>query len=111
MDMKDEWISGLRRWAAGNENVLELWLFGSWAKGDPKPESDVDIALMLMPPTGKTNWALGNYAVFKSEWKKQLEAIIGRKVDLRLIGPDFDLDKEVRSTGVRLYHLADTMRG
>jgi predicted nucleotidyltransferase len=110
MDIKDEWTSALRQWAGRNENVFELWLFGSWVKGGSTPESDVDIALMLMPPVDKHNWALGNYAVFRSEWKKQLEAIVGRKVDLRLIGPDFDLDQEVRSTGVRLY-LADTLRG
>jgi hypothetical protein len=41
--------------------VRELWLFGSRAKGTSEPESDIDIALALMPPDGKTNWALAAY--------------------------------------------------
>jgi predicted nucleotidyltransferase len=56
MDMRDEWIAALRAWAAKNDCVRELWLFGSRAKGTSEPESDIDIALALMPPDGKTNW-------------------------------------------------------
>jgi hypothetical protein len=33
MDMKDEWLAALRRWAMNNDCVRELWLFGSRAKG------------------------------------------------------------------------------
>ena len=34
MDMRDEWLSGLRSWAEDNGNVRELWLFGSRGRGD-----------------------------------------------------------------------------
>jgi hypothetical protein len=57
MDMRDEWLRGLRAWANGNGNVSELWLFGSRADGSSRPESDVDIAIALMPAVGKTDWA------------------------------------------------------
>jgi hypothetical protein len=33
MNMRDEWIAALRTWAANYDCVLELWLFGSRAKG------------------------------------------------------------------------------
>src|SRR5258706_3337093 len=51
MDMRDEWIAALRAWAANNDCVRELWLFGSRANGTPPPDSDIDIALALMPPS------------------------------------------------------------
>jgi predicted nucleotidyltransferase len=49
---------GPRSWASANGNVRELWLFGSRAKGNSRPESDVDLALVLMPPDNKHDWAL-----------------------------------------------------
>jgi predicted nucleotidyltransferase len=61
MDMRDEWLSGLRSWASANDSVRELWLFGSRATGGSRPDSDVDLAVALMPPKGNTDWALGNY--------------------------------------------------
>jgi predicted nucleotidyltransferase len=103
MDMPEEWVSGLYRWAGRNGNVLELWLFGSRAEGRAKPESDVDVALVLMPPDGNHNWALGNYAVCQSEWQQQLETIVGRHVSLVVIEPDSDEDTHVRRTGRRLW--------
>jgi predicted nucleotidyltransferase len=70
IDMRDEWLRGLRSWASANDSVRELWLFGSRAAGEARPESDVDLALALMPAKGKHDWALGNYFAFESEWKR-----------------------------------------
>jgi predicted nucleotidyltransferase len=36
-----------------NDSIVELWLFGSRARGDSRPDSDVDLALALIPPNGK----------------------------------------------------------
>jgi len=55
MDTQPEWLRGLREWAAANGNVRQLWLFGSRARGDSRPDSDVDIALALMPGDGRTD--------------------------------------------------------
>jgi predicted nucleotidyltransferase len=103
MDMPDEWVLGLHRWAGRIGNVLELWIFGSRAEGRATPESDVDVALVLIPPDGKHNWALGNYGAFQSEWQQQLESIVGRDVDLVVIEPGSDEDTHVRHTGRRLW--------
>jgi predicted nucleotidyltransferase len=80
MDMRDEWLSGLRSWASANDCVRELWLFGSRATGQSRPDSDVNLAVALMPAKGKHDWALGAYFDFESEWKRQLEEIVGRHV-------------------------------
>lgn len=57
MDKRPEWMCGSRELVAVNDNVRQLWLLGSHARGDTRPESDVDIALALMPPPdGKHDW-------------------------------------------------------
>jgi predicted nucleotidyltransferase len=88
MDMQDEWVRGLREWASKNGNVRELWLFGSRADGSSKPDSDVDIGLGLMPPDGDHNWAFGNFLALSSDWRRELEKIVGRHVSLEPITPD-----------------------
>jgi hypothetical protein len=80
--------------------VLE---FPSGAKGLARPESDVDIAIALMPSRGKYDWALGDYAYLKDDWKRQLEAIVGIDVHLYHIEPGTPLDEDARRTGVLLW--------
>jgi predicted nucleotidyltransferase len=101
--MPNEWLAGLHQWASGNVNISELWLFGSRAAGRSRPDSDVDLALALMPPTGKHDWAAGNYIALHSEWKRELEAIVGRHVSLEASEPGSDEDAMVRRTGKLLW--------
>src|SRR2546429_6230234 len=96
MDMRDEWLCGLRSLASGNDSVRELWLFGSRATGWSRPDSDVDIALALMPPKANHDWALGNYFALASEWKRQLEAIVGCHLSLEAIVPGTEAEAAVR---------------
>ena len=103
MDMQDDWLRGLCSWASANHSVRELWLFGSRATGKSRPESDVDLALALMPPNGKHDWALGNYFALESKWKRQLEEIVGRHVSVEPPVPGTDADTSVRGSGVRLW--------
>jgi predicted nucleotidyltransferase len=103
MDMRDDWLRDLRSWASNHDCVRELWLFGSRARGDSRPESDVDLAIALMPPTGKHDWAAGAYLALHSEWKRQLESIVHRHVSLEAIAPGTDEDAAVRRSGVLLW--------
>jgi predicted nucleotidyltransferase len=103
MNMRDEWIAALRTWATNNDCVLELWLFGSRAKGASEPDSDIDIALALMPPSGKTNWALAAYVESFEDWKAELRAAVNWPVSLVAIGAKFEMDDTVRGTGIVLW--------
>jgi len=103
MDMRDEWIAALRAWAAKNDCVRELWLFGSRAKGTSEPESDIDVAVALMPPDGKTNWALAAYVESFEDWKSELRAAVNWPISLVAIGPKFEMDDTVRTTGIALW--------
>lgn len=64
MDMRLDWIGIIRNWSARNKNIAEMWLFGSRARSDARPDSDVDLAMVLMPPTlgnPPHDWSFGNY--------------------------------------------------
>jgi predicted nucleotidyltransferase len=88
MDMREEWLHGLSAWASKNDNVRELWLFGSRADGTSRQDSDVDIGVGLMPATGDHNWAFAHFISFRGEWRRELEAIVGCHVSLENITPD-----------------------
>jgi uncharacterized protein len=107
VDLPDECVVVLGSWAEKNENVRELWLFGSRARGDAREDSDVDLALALVPPCGRHDWALGNYFCFESKWKRQLEAIVGRAVSIEPLVAGEDSDARVRREGVLLWARAD----
>ena len=103
MDLDPKYVVALQNWAENNDSVLELWLFGSRAKGTATQHSDVDIALCLIPPKGNLDWSKGNYFALGDEWQRQLEAILGRHVSLEAIEPGTQGNDEVRRTGVRLW--------
>jgi predicted nucleotidyltransferase len=103
MDMEPEWLRGLRGWAKSNDAVRQLWLFGSRARCEAQDESDVDLALALMPPDGKTDWAFGAYVALDKEWRQQLEAIVGRHVSLEPYVPNSPIDVVIRREGVLLW--------
>lgn len=54
--------------------VLKAWLFGSFSRGEERPDSDVDIIVLLdkSQPIGLKYFGM---------WS-DLEALLGRKVDL-----------------------------
>jgi predicted nucleotidyltransferase len=104
MEMQNEWLAGLRSWASENGNVRELWLFGSRATGGSQPDSDVDLAIALMPADGSHDWALGNFfSLHKKQWQPELESIVGRHVSLEAIIPGTDEDASVRRVGALLW--------
>jgi predicted nucleotidyltransferase len=103
VNLKDDCVIALRSWAANNQSVQKLWLFGSRAKGTSRPESDVDLALILMPETDNTNWALAKYVECRHLWKTQLERIVDRSVSLCAIEAGEKLYDEVTTTGMCLW--------
>jgi predicted nucleotidyltransferase len=56
--------------------VLSAWLFGSRFSGQPRPDSDVDIGLLVSEPLG-----LGDYLRLQGE----LSAIFEKTVDLSIL--------------------------
>jgi predicted nucleotidyltransferase len=103
MQLDDREIEHIRQWAARTDSVREIWLFGSRATDHARPDSDIDLAIALMPPSGKHDWALGNYAALGDSWQAELSAILGRHVSLEGIQPDSEEDRMVRSDGILIW--------
>ncbi|MDF2435212.1 MAG: uncharacterized protein JWP44_4843, partial [Mucilaginibacter sp.] len=62
-------------WAAGHPEVLEVVLFGSRARGDHRPDSDVDLAVRAASPDNRT--PLGVYIQHCQEWRSELAGMFG----------------------------------
>lgn len=69
------------RWAARHPSIAAAWIFGSRARGDARPDSDVDVALAMMSPGFE---GLGDLIFDGSEWQaelaRDLRAATGRAV-------------------------------
>jgi predicted nucleotidyltransferase len=59
------------------EGVSGIWVFGSVARGEARPDSDIDIALEFAADRSPTLFTLGRL-------KELIEALLGTKVDLGL---------------------------
>jgi predicted nucleotidyltransferase len=72
-------IELIRQWATRTNAVRKVWLFGSRGKGIASPDSDIDIAIYLMPPApGKADWALALYHSDEGDaWQRELGAMLG----------------------------------
>lgn len=85
-------------WAAARcHGVARLWVFGSVARGEARPDSDVDFAVELLPDA-RPRWALGGlYADLQ-------DAVDGRRIDLVELheGTRSDLRAEIERDAVEL---------
>jgi len=57
------------------DGVAELWVFGSVARGEAGPDSDVDIAIAFLPEATPSLFDI-------TRLKRQLEQSTGRRVDI-----------------------------
>ncbi|MFZ5625836.1 MAG: type VII toxin-antitoxin system MntA family adenylyltransferase antitoxin [Bacillota bacterium] len=86
----------LGRYLAAKPNILFAFLFGSWARGDGREDSDVDIAVYLKDRDYDILEYLG--------WKRDLEEICGRPVDLAILNEATPLLKyQVYLDGILLF--------
>jgi predicted nucleotidyltransferase len=68
-------------WARDRRVIRQLWLFGSRARGDHRPDSDIDLAIVLAPGGS----VLGLYTAKADEWQRDLAGRMGMPVSLEAI--------------------------
>lgn len=77
--------------------VERVWLFGSFARNEERPDSDVDIMVAYTP-----GHRLGLFGI--CELIEKIEKLVGRKVDLVEKGTLYPIvEKEVESQKVLIY--------
>lgn len=82
--------------------VLKAWLFGSYARGEQHPDSDVDILVVFDQETGKGVSLLKHIGI-----ALDLEDLLGKKVDLITDGTLLPLFREsVEKDKVLIYERA-----
>jgi predicted nucleotidyltransferase len=57
------------------KGIDALWVFGSVARGDARPDSDVDLAIDFTPGTQPSLFEIVGF-------KEEFESVLGRKVDI-----------------------------
>lgn len=96
--LEDHHRKALAGVAEATPGVLALYLFGSRATGRSRPESDVDLAILLEPGVDRrAAWDL------RRELIARFEGVLGGEVDLAILGEDLDLSFRVLTQGDRLY--------
>ena len=81
----------LAEWAASKPLVNRLWIFGSRARGDHRPDSDLDIAIELDLSAANGCDDSGGFATWCFDtkgWREELEQIAGHTVDMQHFAGD-----------------------
>lgn len=84
MELADALIR-IGKWAAKIPEVERADIFGSRAKGNQKPHSDIDIALRLRPGLDESG-GLATWLLKQDEWQKELDELLPWDVDLEWNG-------------------------
>jgi predicted nucleotidyltransferase len=89
--VQPDWIEKISHWAASQPDIVEVFLSGSRAKGTAKPESDLDIGVVIRSDDPEedvyTLWFFN-----ADQWRAELAALVPVKVDLQTADPEISTD-------------------
>ena len=87
-----------------NTKIEDLFLFGSWASGEPKPNSDLDIYLVI-PDSDIDIYDLNaeiRFALYK-KLTLPLDLVISKKSVFERRSKALTLESTIAKQGVRIY--------
>ncbi|BBF94417.1 nucleotidyltransferase domain-containing protein [Blastochloris tepida] len=74
------WFPRIAEWARSVPQIKEVWVFGSRARGNHRPDSDLDVAVVMAD--GDEGQRLGNWFALAKNWETELSMLISVRVDL-----------------------------
>ena len=104
MDLSIEHIREIvSHWAGSHHEITHIFLFGSRARGDSTPESDIDLALVVTGDSEET--AVTKYFFNQKNWKRELEVIFGRSISMVRVTDNGkpEVQESINKDGVLLY--------
>ena len=99
-----EELATLIQTIASNTKIESIFLFGSWAYGEPKPESDLDIYLVI--PDNDTDICELNAEIRFALYKKltlPLDLVIAKKSVFERRSKFLTLESIIAKQGLRIY--------
>jgi len=87
-----------------NTKIEDIFLFGSWANGNPKPDSDLDIYLVI--PDSDIDICDLNADIRFALYKKlpfPLDLVIAKKSVFERRSKSLTLENTIAKQGVRIY--------
>lgn len=83
------WLDAIRDWAAHWPRIAAVYAYGSRVKGTHRPDSDVDIAIILSEGDGESAITI---AMFEGqEMRASLEPLISAPLHLEFAFPNDDV--------------------
>src|SRR5438046_1336941 len=84
--LTEQWRAALCQWCLLRECVIQMWLYGSRARGCHRPDSDIDLAVAIRGnerETAYTIWFFNGEA-----WQQELTILLGHPVHLQHFNED-----------------------
>lgn len=74
-----EWVATLQAWARNERLIEAVYIFGSRAKRTARPDSDLDVAVLLRGSKDERNL---NWILNASRWRTSLHGLLPVEVKL-----------------------------
>lgn len=103
--IEEDWKANIRSWAKSQPDVAEVYLFGSRAKGVARPDSDLDIGVVIKS-TNPDEDAYTRWFFNADGWRGQLAALLPVRIDLQIANPEISTDivaPAVKAHGVLIF--------
>lgn len=84
---KQDLIVSLKSWAVRHPEITRVIVYGSRARGDHRPDSDLDVAVEIE----KSKWQESPFAIWLTStaaWQRELEPKLPWPLDLQWHDPD-----------------------
>ena len=105
MNIDPEDLEKIRDWAKRHSEISEIWIYGSRAREDNHPDSDIDLAIVMKPSTGDEN-TLATWMSWFKRFKESPDLNLKHNVHLEWYEPNAGLERVgpgVQRDGVRIY--------
>ncbi len=101
-----EWCDAIRSWAAAIPSIDRVSLYGSRARGTPRPDSDLDLAVYVRAPDGEH---LAEWIKNRQRWQQELSTRLGIKVDLEFANEEAEyvVAPAVAREGITIFQRQD----
>ena len=101
-----EWCDAIRSWAGAIPSVDRVSLYGSRARGTPRPDSDLDLAVYVRALDGEH---LDEWINNRQRWQQALSARLGIEVDLEFANEEAEkvVAPAVAREGITIFQRQD----